>query len=130
MTSKVQSQFTSMPESTATVTTSTGSSFFTGLTLGVVVGVAGYYFFGTKEGQQAREKISKEWSQAQKLLDSSTAEQAPDTEKWQQFFTQMAHELGFQRQRQKNKLKATTKTSVFVKKTKQLKKAATKFTGV
>lgn len=119
-----------MPEPTTSVKTTTGSGFFAGLTLGVLAGVAGYYLFGTKEGRQAREKISEEWSQAQQLLNSTTAEPAPDAEKWQQFFTQIAHDLGFQRQRQKSKLKATTKTSVFVKKSRQLKKSSTKFTGV
>lgn len=119
-----------MPESTKSSSSSAGSSFFAGLTVGVLAGVAGYYLFGTKQGQQTREKISAEWAKAQEFMNDSVSQAEPDTEKWQQFFNQMARELGFQRQRHKSKPKVNAKTSVFVKKARQVKKSATKFIGV
>ena len=119
-----------MSEETSPTKPIAGSHFLTGLTLGVLLGVAGYYLFGTKQGRETREKISDEWAQAKELLGSATAEESPDTEKWQQFFSQLAHELGFQRQRQKSKPKATAKASVFMKKVKLAKKSIAKFTGV
>jgi gas vesicle protein len=119
-----------MSEETSSTQPNPGSHFLAGLTAGVLLGVAGYYLFGTKQGQETREKISDEWERARELLGSTTTEQSPDTEKWQQFFSQIAQELGFQRQRQRSKPRATTKTSIFVKKAKQVKKSIAKFTGV
>ncbi len=119
-----------MSEDTASTRPSSGSPFLAGLTAGVLLGVAGYYLFGTKQGRETRERISEEWVRAQELLGSTTTQQSPDTEKWEQFFSQIAHELGFRRHRQQHKPKATARASVFVKKAKQVKKSIAKFTGV
>lgn len=118
-----------MSEQTSPGKSSVGSGFFAGLTIGVLAGVVGYYLFGTKQGQQTREKISTEWQRAQALMSSSTTAKNPDSEKWQTFFNQMGRELGFHRRRQASKPKQA-KPTAFVKKVRQAKKSLTKFTGV
>lgn len=119
-----------MSESSTTARSSSGTGFLAGLTVGVLAGVAGYYLFGTKQGQEVRRKIAQEWHEAQQVFGSSVDQSTPDAEKWQQFFSQMARELGFERHRAQLRPKTAAKTSVFVKKSKQSKKSATKFSGV
>jgi len=43
-------------------------SFLGGLALGLFAGAAGYFLFGTKDGEQVRKKIEKEWQDAKATL--------------------------------------------------------------
>lgn len=43
-------------------------SFLGGLALGLFAGAAGYFLFGTKDGQQVRKKVEKEWQDAKSTL--------------------------------------------------------------
>ncbi|MBU0576078.1 hypothetical protein KJ654_00240 [Patescibacteria group bacterium] len=43
-------------------------SFTTGFTLGIFAGVAGYYLFGTKQGEKTRKRLVAEWEQAHQHL--------------------------------------------------------------
>lgn len=106
-----------------------GSAFWGGLTTGLLLGVAGYYFFGTKQGKVVRERMIKEWHKAEKLAqDSPVAETV--SQQWQHVFGAIAKELGFKRQRHTaQKSKPLTRQTAFVKKTKVVKKSPAKFAG-
>lgn len=43
-------------------------SFLGGLALGLFAGAAGYFLFGTKDGEQVRKKVQKEWQEAKTAL--------------------------------------------------------------
>lgn len=43
-------------------------SFLGGLALGLFAGAAGYFLFGTKDGEQVRKKVEKEWQEAKATL--------------------------------------------------------------
>lgn len=43
-------------------------SFLGGLALGLFAGAAGYFLFGTKDGEQVRKKVEKEWQEAKSTL--------------------------------------------------------------
>lgn len=43
-------------------------SFLGGLALGIFAGAAGYFLFGTKDGEQVRKKVEKEWQEAKATL--------------------------------------------------------------
>ncbi len=106
-----------------------GSAFWGGLTTGVLIGVAGYYLFGTKQGKAVREQIKSEWQKAE-----AKAKQSPVVETvgehWQSVFGAIANELGFQRQRHTaKKTRPAARPTAFVKKTKPQKKISDKFSG-
>lgn len=42
--------------------------FVGGFSLGLLAGVVGYYFFGTKQGKQVRQELEREWLEAQDYL--------------------------------------------------------------
>lgn len=108
-----------------------GSGFLSGVTVGVLLGVAGYYLFGTKEGKNVRDKVVTEWQKAEKKIGNSPALETA-SEYWQTAFGTIAKELGFQRLRKvaTQKTKALIKpATAFVKKAKVIKKAATKFSN-
>lgn len=106
-----------------------GSAFWGGLTTGLLLGVAGYYFFGTKQGKVVRERMIKEWRKAEKRAQNSPVAETV-SEQWQQVFGAVAKELGFKRQRHTaQKSKPLTRQTAFVKKTKVVKKSPAKFAG-
>ena len=104
------------------------STFVGGFTVGMLLGVAGYYLFGTKQGERVSKKIVQEWRQAETVTHTPVGS-AELSSHWQSAFSKLAKELGFHRRRQTVISGKTVKQSAFIKKNRPHKKPQSKFAG-
>lgn len=67
--------------------------FTTGFTLGLLSGVAGYFLFGTKQGEKLRRRLGQEWASAQDYLREQGLAQVEAPTKLSEFWSQLKTEL-------------------------------------
>lgn len=91
-------------------------SFLGGLVIGLFAGAAGYFLFATKDGQQMRKRVEREWESAKEAL----ANDGIITDKDISLSTMISDWLGMAEPKMQSK-KKSTRTST---------NKSTKFKGV